>query len=107
MAINFTENSPTQQTQNICITFIQRRPNVKEVGPTLYKCYTMFSVYWECLFRTKVFRKTRKTHYLRPNDGHYDHGESVVVDYYLLLKYTHFHYYILQRLYLDPVIFYN
>ena len=25
----------TQQTQNICITFIQRRPNVFDVGPTL------------------------------------------------------------------------
>ena len=30
----------SQQTQNICITFIQRRPNVFDVGPTLYKCYT-------------------------------------------------------------------
>ena len=29
-----------QQTQNICIPFIQRRPNVVDVGPTLYKCYT-------------------------------------------------------------------
>ena len=29
-----------QQTQNICITFIQRRTNVFDVGPTLYKCYT-------------------------------------------------------------------
>ena len=29
-----------QQTQNICITFVQRRPNVFDVGPTLYKCYT-------------------------------------------------------------------
>ena len=29
----------TQQTQNICITFIQRRPNVFDVGPTWYKCY--------------------------------------------------------------------
>ena len=29
----------TQQIQNICITFIQRRPNVFDVGPTLYKCY--------------------------------------------------------------------
>ena len=29
-----------QQTQNICITFVQRRPNVLDVGPTLYKCYT-------------------------------------------------------------------
>ena len=31
----------TQETQNnICITFIQRRPNVFDVGPTFYKCYT-------------------------------------------------------------------
>ena len=30
----------SQQTQNICITFIQRWPNVFDVGPTLYKCYT-------------------------------------------------------------------
>ena len=30
----------SQQTQNICITFVQRRPNVFDVGPTLYKCYT-------------------------------------------------------------------
>ena len=26
--------------KNICITFIQRRPNVFDVGLTLYKCYT-------------------------------------------------------------------
>ena len=26
--------------QNICITFVRRRPNVFDVGPTLYKCYT-------------------------------------------------------------------
>ena len=30
----------TQQTQNICKTFIQCRPNVFNVGPALYKCYT-------------------------------------------------------------------
>ena len=30
----------SQQTQNICITFVQRRPNVFDVGPALYKCYT-------------------------------------------------------------------
>ena len=30
----------TQQTQNICITFVKRRPNVFDVGPTLYTCYT-------------------------------------------------------------------
>ena len=29
-----------QKTQNIRITLIQRRPNVFDVGPTLYKCYT-------------------------------------------------------------------
>ena len=28
-----------QQTQNICTTFVQRRPNVFDVDPTLYKCY--------------------------------------------------------------------
>ena len=30
----------TQWPKNICITFIQHRPNVFDVGPTLYKCYT-------------------------------------------------------------------
>ena len=34
----------TQQAQNICITFVQRRPNVFGVGPTLYKCYRSASV---------------------------------------------------------------
>ena len=32
--------STCQQIQNICITIVQRRPNVFGVGPTLYKCYT-------------------------------------------------------------------
>ena len=36
----------TQQTQNIFITFIQRRPNVFDVGPTLYKCYKNVCVCW-------------------------------------------------------------
>ena len=30
----------TLKTQKNCITFIQRRPNVFDAGPTLYKCYT-------------------------------------------------------------------
>ena len=30
----------TQQTQNTCMTFVQRRPNVFDVGPALYTCYT-------------------------------------------------------------------
>ena len=32
-----------QQTQNICIAFIQHRPNVFDAGPTLYK-YFVFAV---------------------------------------------------------------
>ena len=34
----YVSNKVSQETQNICITFIQRRPNVFDVGPTLYKC---------------------------------------------------------------------
>ena len=34
------------QTQNICITFIKRRPNVFDAGPALYKCYTNVCVSW-------------------------------------------------------------
>ena len=34
-----------QQTQDICITFILRRPNVFDVGPTLHKVRQMFCVY--------------------------------------------------------------
>ena len=30
----------TQQAQNICITFVQHRPNIFNAGPTLYKSYT-------------------------------------------------------------------
>ena len=30
----------SQQTQNICMTFVQRWTNVEDVGPTFYKCYT-------------------------------------------------------------------
>ena len=29
----------SQQAQNICMTFVQRRSNVFDVGPTLYKCF--------------------------------------------------------------------
>ena len=36
-----------QQTQDICITFIQRRANVFDVGPTLHKVIQMFYVYWD------------------------------------------------------------
>ena len=39
IAIQVDFLTTTQQTQNIRITFIQRRPNVFDVGPTLHKCY--------------------------------------------------------------------
>ena len=32
----------TQKTQNFCITFVQCRPNVFDVGPTLFKCYVIY-----------------------------------------------------------------
>ena len=39
LILGVTEKT-SQQTQNICTTFVQRRPNVIDVGPTLYKYYT-------------------------------------------------------------------
>ena len=44
----------TRQTQNICITLVQRRPNVFDVGPTLYKCYTNVL----CLLGTLCFNQS-------------------------------------------------
>ena len=40
------ESPPAQQTQDICMTFMQCRPNVFDVGPTLHKVIQMFGVYW-------------------------------------------------------------
>ena len=42
----------SQQTQTICITFVQRRPNVFDVGPTLYKCYT--NVCWDITYYAHI-----------------------------------------------------
>ena len=50
----------SQQTQNICITFIKRRPNVFDVGPTLSNVIQMFCVYWSVLFSPSK-RKTSST----------------------------------------------
>ena len=33
---------------DFCITFVQRRPNVFDVGPTLYKCYTNVLCLLDC-----------------------------------------------------------
>ena len=41
--VNYILPCFSMSIQNICITFIQRLPNVIDVGPTLYKCYTNVS----------------------------------------------------------------
>ena len=40
----------SQQTQNICIKFIQCQTNVEDVGPTLYICYinVLCLLDWDC-----------------------------------------------------------
>ena len=48
------KSSCAAQTQDICITFIQRRPNVFDVGPTLHKVIHMFCVYWACQYKLEV-----------------------------------------------------
>ena len=40
-----------QQTQNLCVTFVQRQPNVFDAGPALYKCYANVL----CLLEEHVF----------------------------------------------------
>ena len=42
-----SELSRSQQTQNICISFVQCRPNVFNIGLTLYKCNTNLCVWWD------------------------------------------------------------
>ena len=42
------EDAHRQRTQNMCITCIQRRPNVFDVGPTLNTYFTMFCVALLC-----------------------------------------------------------
>ena len=40
LSLSRTDGLTSQQTQSICITFVQCRTNVEDVGPTMYKCYT-------------------------------------------------------------------
>ena len=47
------QGAQTQQTQNICITFVQCWTNVEAVGLTLYKCYTNVLCLLEKEFHTK------------------------------------------------------
>ena len=54
-------SSHSQQTQNICITFVYHRLNVCDVGPILYKCYTNvwcllgYSTYTSCYIVSYYF----------------------------------------------------
>ena len=51
---------PSRQTQYICITFVQRRANAFDVGPTLYKCYTnVLCLLGWCLHTTHPCRPRR------------------------------------------------
>ena len=42
----FERKSFCPANQDICMTFMQCRPNVFDVGPTLHKVIRMFCVYW-------------------------------------------------------------
>ena len=58
-------NTPSQQNTKHCITFIQRRPSVFDIDPTLYKCLTNVSwdacgdVPWSIIGEERVAGRTR------------------------------------------------
>ena len=54
----------SQHTQTICITFVQRRPNIFDVGPTLYKCYTNASCLLGCHYKELYFTHVAFESYL-------------------------------------------
>ena len=47
---------PTQQRQTFCITLVQRRPNVFDIGPTLYKCDTHVCVCWKMAWHIMFYK---------------------------------------------------
>ena len=55
----FVYINASQQAQHICIKFVQRRPNVFDVGPTLYKCYTNVFVFAGCVIFHVSTRKVK------------------------------------------------
>ena len=59
----------SQQTQNICIIFVQRRPNVFDIGPTLYKCY-VFNGMWRRTNGNYVSPLQRRGHIAVPPTAH-------------------------------------
>ena len=60
----FKPSSETQQTQNICIALIQRRPNDFNVDQTLYKkinAIQMFCVCWETNYAYSILSLSIKS----------------------------------------------
>ena len=57
----FERKSTCPANTTHCITFIQRRPNVFDVGPILYKVIQMFCVHWVSIYKLVVnqFRHPR------------------------------------------------
>ena len=55
MTFNVTKLNISQRIQNICITFIQRRPNVFDVRPKLYNCYTNVLCFLGCVSEIQQF----------------------------------------------------
>ena len=43
------EKKSSQQTQDICMAFIQRRPSYFDAGPTLHKVIQMFCVHCQAV----------------------------------------------------------
>ena len=69
----------SQQTQNICITCVQRWPNVFDVGPTLYKCYTNVMLYkFLCLLGRLRFTSTSGGGCVAPLVHSYDGQQTPV-----------------------------
>ena len=67
---HYANQDISSKTQNICITFVQRQPNVFDVGPILYKCYTnmlclmgLHVMYQEHLIRI-LMRMTPSSYFL-------------------------------------------
>ena len=57
----FERKSTCPANTTHCITFIQRRPSVFDVSPTLYKVIQMFCVHWVSIYKLGVnqFRHPR------------------------------------------------
>ena len=61
----------TQQTQNISIASVQRRPNVFNVGLALYKCYTnILYLLGRAYVRKHYYKRVGRGRYFKRMDSH-------------------------------------